>query len=106
MSLKVTEEQKRTIACPECGARVGKRCRGSRQPGANTFGGGWGGPPDLDRAHKARRDAYIAKHPPAPLVAGLPDAPVCRRTTMDEFGSEAWCYQWIFAFTQIASHVE
>lgn len=55
----VTEAQKRTVACPRCGARRGKPCRGSRIPGANTFGGGWGGPPDLDRAHGERRAAYL-----------------------------------------------
>jgi hypothetical protein len=93
MSLKVTEMQKRTVHCPACGARAGKRCRGSRQPGTNTFGGGWGGPPDLDRAHKARRDAYIAKNPPAPLVAGLPDAPVCRACgkTLERCNTEQEC---------------
>ena len=57
----VTEAQKRTIACPQCGAARGKACRGSRIPGANTFGGGWGGPPDLDRAHGERRAAYLAR---------------------------------------------
>lgn len=57
--VKVTEEQKRSIACPECGARRGKACHSFRIPGANSLGGGWGGPPDLDRAHKARRDAYL-----------------------------------------------
>lgn len=60
MKTKVTEIQKRTVTCPECGARAGKRCLSSRIPGPNTFGGGWGGPPYLDRAHKARRDAYLA----------------------------------------------
>jgi hypothetical protein len=59
--MKITETQKRSIECPECCARPGKPCRSSRQPGSNTFGGGWGGPPDLDRAHKARRDAYAKK---------------------------------------------
>lgn len=60
---KVSESEKRTVECPECGARPGKRCRSSRLPGPNTFGGGWGGPPDLDRAHKARREAFIARRP-------------------------------------------
>src|SRR6267142_5873177 len=59
MTPRVTESQKRTIACPRCDARFGKACRGSRIPGANTFGGGWGGPPDLDRAHAERRAAFL-----------------------------------------------
>lgn len=58
---KVTEAQKRSIVCPECGARPGYACKGSRIPGANTFGGGWGGPPNLDSAHRARRQAYLDK---------------------------------------------
>ena len=52
---RLTEAQKRSVACPKCCAAAGKPCRGSRIPGANTFGGGWGGPPDLDRAHDERR---------------------------------------------------
>lgn len=59
--VSVSEKSKRSIQCPECLAGIGKACRSSRQPGANTFGGGWGGPPDLDRAHGARRDAYLAR---------------------------------------------
>jgi len=61
MSNKVTEAQKRSVECPECGARAGKPCKGSRIPGPNTFGGGWGGPPDLDRSHDKRRQAYLDK---------------------------------------------
>jgi hypothetical protein len=72
MKTTITEMQKRTVECPTCGARRGKPCRSSRQPGPNTFGGGWGGPPDHDRAHAARREAYIAKNAPAL------DAPKCR----------------------------
>lgn len=56
----VTEAQKRSVECPICGARKGRACRSSRIPGANTLGGGWGGPPDLGRAHGERRAAYIA----------------------------------------------
>lgn len=59
--VKVTETQKRTVSCPFCGARSGKPCRSSRIPGPNSFGGGWGGPPDLDTAHKERRASYLAK---------------------------------------------
>ena len=57
----VTEAQKRSIACPRCDAGKGKPCKSSRIPGPNTFGGGWGGPPDLDTAHRERRAAYLAK---------------------------------------------
>ena len=59
--LRLTERQKRSVPCPTCHAAAGKPCRGSRIPGANTFGGGWGGPPDLERAHEARRKAALAK---------------------------------------------
>jgi hypothetical protein len=57
----VTEAQKRSIACPRCGAGKGKPCKGSRIPGPNTFGGGWGGPPALDTAHRERRAAFLAR---------------------------------------------
>lgn len=56
----VTERQKRTVACPQCGAPRGHACKSSRIPGAHTLGGGWGSPPDLDRAHEARKAAYVA----------------------------------------------
>ena len=56
---KVTEREKRSVACPACGRSKGRPCVGSRIPGANTFGGGWGGPPDLDRAHNERRAAFL-----------------------------------------------
>lgn len=55
-TLKITETDKRSATCPKCLAAPGKPCRSSRQPGPNTFGGGWGGPQDLDRSHKERRD--------------------------------------------------
>lgn len=42
------------FTCPECGARPGHPCKGSRIPGCNTLGGGWGGPPDRQRPHEAR----------------------------------------------------
>jgi hypothetical protein len=60
-TIKVTESQKRSIVCPRCGRRVGEACRGERIPGPNSFGGGWGGPPDLDRAHAERRIAYLVR---------------------------------------------
>jgi hypothetical protein len=41
-------------ACPECGARPGSPCKGSRIPSASTFGGGWGGPPARKRPHATR----------------------------------------------------
>lgn len=56
----VSEAHKRTVACPQCGAPRGRACKSSRIPGAHTPGGGWGGPPDLDRAHEARKAAYVA----------------------------------------------
>ncbi|HEY8310621.1 MAG TPA: hypothetical protein VIG47_08695 [Gemmatimonadaceae bacterium] len=59
MKTRISEQEKRTVDCPKCLAKAGKACRGSRIPGANTFGGGWGGPPDLDRAHDERRRAYV-----------------------------------------------
>jgi hypothetical protein len=55
----VSEKQKRQVDCPQCEADAGKPCTG-RQPGANSLGGGWGGPPPLDSAHAARRKAYLA----------------------------------------------
>lgn len=57
--VKVTETQKRSVACPRCGVGKGRACRGERIPGPNTFGGGWGGPPDLDRSHAERRAAFV-----------------------------------------------
>lgn len=57
---KISESAKRNVPCPRCLARAGRPCRSSRIPGANTLGGGWGGPPDLDRAHPERRDAALA----------------------------------------------
>ena len=77
---RLTEAQKRSVACPTCSAGAGKACRSSRIPGANTLGGGWGGPPDLDRAHDARRQAALRTLTQDRLVAvgrallhGLPD---------------------------------
>lgn len=59
-TIRVSEKQKRFISCPVCGARPGRPCRSSRIPGANTLGGGWGGPPALGRAHAERRAEYLA----------------------------------------------
>jgi len=42
------------VTCPYCGARPGRLCKGERIPGANTFGGGWGGPPPRQTPHPAR----------------------------------------------------
>ena len=58
-SPRLSEAQKRAVACPKCHVPAGTACRGSRIPGPNTFGGGWGGPPDLDRAHDTRRQAAL-----------------------------------------------
>jgi hypothetical protein len=60
VSAAVTEAQKRAVTCPKCGASAGKPCRSSRMPSPYSFGGGWGGPPDLDTAHRERRAAFLA----------------------------------------------
>ncbi len=53
-TVRLSKTQRRAFACDQCSARAGQPCRGSRIPGANTFGGGWGGPPSLDREHASR----------------------------------------------------
>ena len=58
---QVTERQKRWVECPQCGAAAGRPCKSSRIPSAHSFGGGWGGPPDLERAHAERRAAYLVR---------------------------------------------
>ena len=58
-TIKLTETQKRRVPCPRCGAGKGRPCESSRQPGANTLGGGWGGAPSLERAHDERRAAAL-----------------------------------------------
>ena len=45
------------VKCPKCGARRNRPCRGSRIPSASTLGGGWGGPPTLNRSHPERVQA-------------------------------------------------
>lgn len=57
----ISEAKKRSVRCPKCGRGKGRPCVSSRQPGANTFGGGWGGPSDLDRAHPARLASFLEK---------------------------------------------
>lgn len=57
--MRVTEKQKRSVMCPKCGADRFKPCKGSRIPSASSFGGGWGGPPPLDTAHRERRMLFI-----------------------------------------------
>jgi hypothetical protein len=52
--IRLTQSQRRSVECPVCVARRGQPCKGSRIPGANTLGGGWGGPPDLRREHPER----------------------------------------------------
>lgn len=85
---KVTEAQKRSVDCPNCGAKRGKPCKSSRIPGPNTFGGGWGGAPDLDNSHTERRSAYLAK-----ITA--PDAPSCKACgkTLAQCNNEPHCAQ-------------
>jgi len=46
--------------CPECGARPGSPCRGSRIPSAGSLGGGWGGPPARKSPHPARQEVRRA----------------------------------------------
>jgi hypothetical protein len=53
-SKRLTATERRSTPCPVCGRSRGKACVGSRIPGANTLGGGWGGPTDLRREHPAR----------------------------------------------------
>ena len=77
---RLSEAQKRSVACPTCHASAGKACKGSRTPGANTLGGGWGGPPDLDRAHDARRLEALRALPPAALR--VPNAPKAKLATV------------------------
>jgi len=57
---RLTATERRSIPCPTCQRARGKACAGSRIPGANTLGGGWGGPPDLRREHPARIAAVRA----------------------------------------------
>lgn len=52
--LRLSAAQRQAVPCPACGAQQGRPCRGSRIPGANTLGGGWGGPPSLKREHEER----------------------------------------------------
>lgn len=73
---RMTERQKRAVACPKCGAAAGKPCVSSRVPGAHTLGGGWGGPPSLDRAHPERRAAALLARRPAATEAAAVGAVV------------------------------
>lgn len=43
-----------SVTCPVCGMARRSPCRSSRQPGAATLGGGWGGPPVMVRPHSDR----------------------------------------------------
>jgi hypothetical protein len=52
--LRLSAAQRQSVECPVCVVRRGQPCQGSRIPGANTFGGGWGGPSSLKREHPAR----------------------------------------------------
>ena len=53
-TIRLTVAQRQSVICPTCGAMRGRPCKGSRIPGANTLGGGWGGPTSLQREHAAR----------------------------------------------------
>lgn len=57
ISTPTTTTKRRAIdvSCPECGARPGSPCKGSRIPSAGSLGGGWGGPPARKRPHAARK---------------------------------------------------
>jgi len=74
---RITERQKRSVPCPECGRPAGKPCASSRIPSPSSFGGGWGGPPDLEHAHPARRAEFLAKHRALPTkIPGVHENPV------------------------------
>ena len=74
---RLTEDQKRSVVCPTCHVPAGKACRGSRAPGANTFG--W---PNLDRAHDARRKAALLAFLPADVGTSTPAAPAPPRSVI------------------------
>ena len=65
---RTSEAERRSVTCPDCGARKGAPCMSSRLPGANTLGGGWGGRTDRKREHTARIDAALARRAAAPSV--------------------------------------
>ena len=79
MALRLSEAQKRAVACPTCHASAGTACRSFRRiyrfdpvPDLITFGG----PPDLDRAHDARRAEALRGLPaPAATAPALPQSP-------------------------------
>jgi hypothetical protein len=48
------------LVCPRCAARPGRACRGTRIPSPYSFGGGWGGPSNLDKPHAERYAARRA----------------------------------------------
>ena len=52
--LRLTVRQRQSVDCPRCYRKAGRPCAGSRIPGPSTLGGGWGGPPELDREHPVR----------------------------------------------------
>lgn len=57
------------VTCPVCGMARRVPCRSSRQPGAATLGGGWGGPPVMVRPHSDRaRLARLIAAQQGPLV--------------------------------------
>ena len=51
MATRITSKM---VTCPYCLARPGRSCKGERIPSANTFGGGWGGPPPRKNSHPER----------------------------------------------------
>ena len=51
MAKRITSKM---VHCPYCGARPGRSCKGERIPSANSFGGGWGGPPPRKNSHPER----------------------------------------------------
>ena len=67
--LRLSEAQKRSVACPTCHASAGAACRGSETSASLSLRSGrsehqsprslLGGPPDLERAHDARRQAAL-----------------------------------------------
>ena len=86
---RLSEAQKRSVACPTCLRSAGKACRKTSAslsrsalgPHAATLvaGGGWGGPPDLDRAHDARRQEALRAVPATATPAPAAATPATRR---------------------------
>ncbi len=80
----------KSFDCPECGARRGHACKGFRIPGANTLGGGWGGPPDRKRPHEARYVVYREAKAEAETETELPKLMWGLKNAVPEDARAAW----------------